>query len=288
MIKEELIKLFTDKETGKLNLPYGFVLNEPNKVGETGIFQDKNNKWHVVKIGIPNPSGIGDAWCRIPLYCGYNEDNAFTVFFNFLIDKEYPDDWIINDKYEDDARIEKENKISANDKVKVAFEKDEIKDLLLGKIGYYVPFDKYLGPAGPTDWTILMPSVYKYAKTHKDAQDKFEQVLIYLIRDNEDRIWANSFEVYAGIGIFYYQIFHEKHKQAGFYLKYKDNLIDSMRDILLKKHTQLSDSIFWPEIVRYRKQLNKECQIDLFAKLKKLDKDVKPYVVLASEEKKND
>ena len=288
MIKEELIKLFTDKETGKLNLPYGFVLNEPNKVGETGIFQDDDNKWNVIKIGIPNPSGIGDAWCRIPLYCGYNEDNAFTVFFNFLIDKEYPDHWIINDKYEDDECIEKENKISVKDKVEVAFEKGEIKDLLLGKIGYYVPFDKYLGPAGPTDWTILMPSVYKYAKAHKDAQEKFEQTLFNLLRDNEDRICPNSFEVYAGIGIFYYQILHEKHKQAGFYLKYKDDLIDSMQDILLKKHTQLSDSIFWPEIVRYRKLLNKECQIDLFAKLKKLDKDVKPYVVLASEEKKND
>ena len=279
MIKEELIKLFTDKETGKLNLPYGFVLSEPNKVGETGIFQDDDNKWHVVKIGIPNPSGIGDAWYHRTLYCGYNEDNAFTVFFNFLINKENPNDWIVNDRYEDDERIEKENKISANDKVEVAFEKGEIKDLLLGKIGYYVPFDKYLGPDGPTDWTILMPSVYKYAKTHKDAQDKFEQTLFNLLSDNEDRIWTNSFEVYACIGIFYYQIFHEKHKQAGFDLKYKDDLIDSMQDILLKKHTQLSDSIFWPEIVRYRKLLNKECQIDLFAKLKKLDKDVKPYVV---------
>lgn len=55
-----------------------------------------------------------------------------------------------------------------------------------------MPFDKYLGPAGPTDWTILMPCVYKYAKTHKDAQDKFEQALFDLISDNEDRIWANS------------------------------------------------------------------------------------------------
>lgn len=101
MIKEELIKLFTDKETGKLNLPYGFVLSEPNKVGETGIFQDDDNEWNVITICIPNPSCAGDAWCCIPLYWGYNEDNAFTVFFNFLIDKEYPDDWIINDKYEE-------------------------------------------------------------------------------------------------------------------------------------------------------------------------------------------
>lgn len=280
MNKQTLIKLFTNKETGKLNLPVGFVLGEPNKADETGIFQDKNNEWHVVKIGIPNPSGIGDAWYHRTLYCGYNEDNAFTVFFNFLIDKEDPTDWIINDKYEDDERIEKENKISTNDKVKVAFEKDEIKDLLLGKIGYYVPFDKYLGPAGPTDWTILMPSVYKYAKVHKDAQDKFEQTLFNLLRDNEDKIWTNSFEVYACIGIFYYQIFHEKHKQAGFDLKYKDDLIDLMQDILLKKYTQLSDSIFWPEIVRYRKLLSKECQIDLFAKLnKKLDKDAKQYII---------
>lgn len=279
MIKEELIKLFTDKETGKLNLPYGFVLSEPNKVGETGIFQDDDNTWNVIKIGIPNPSGIGDAWCHIPLYCGYNEDNAFTVFFNFLIDKEYPDDWIINDKYEDDECIEEENKISAKYKVEVAFEKGEIKDLLLGKLGYYVPFDKYLGAAGLTDWTILMPSVYKYAKAHKDVQDKFEQTLFNLIRDNEDRICPNSFEVYSGIGIFYYQIFHEKHKQAGFYLRYKYDLIDSMQNILLKKYTQLSDSIFWSEIVRYCNLLDKECQIDLFAKLKKLDKDAKPYVI---------
>lgn len=280
MDKQTLIKLFTNKETGKLNLPYGFVLGEPNKVDETGIFQDKNNEWHVVKIGIPNPSGIGDSLYHRTLYCGYNKDNAFAVFFNFLIDKEDPNDWIINDKYEDDKRIEKENKTSAKTKVKVAFEKSEVKDLLLGKIGYYVPFDKYLGPAGPTDWTVLMPSVYKYAKVHKDAQDKFEQTLFDLIKDNKDRIWTNYFEVYAGIGIFYYQILHEKHKQAGFDLKHKDELIDSMQDILLKKHTQLSDSIFWSEIVRYRKLLNKECQIDLFAKLnKKLDKDVEQYII---------
>lgn len=280
MIKEELIKLFTDKETGKLNLPDGFVLSEPNKADETGIFQDKNNEWYVVKIGIPNPSGIGEAWYHRTLYCGYNEDNAFTVFFNFLINKEDPNDWIVNDKYETDERIEKENKISANDKVKVAFEKGEVKDLLLGKLGYYVPFDKYLGLAGPTDWTTLMPSVYKYVKTHKDTQDKFEQALFDLIKDNKDRIWINSFEVYAVIGIFYYQIFHEKRKQAGFGLKHKDNLIDSMQDILLTKYTQLSDSIFWPEIMRYRKLLNKECQIDLFTKLnKKLDKDIKQYII---------
>lgn len=269
MIKEELIKLFTDKETDKLHLPYGFKLGEPKAVGETGIFQDKNNEWHVVKIGIPNPSCAGDAWYRRTLYCGYNEDNAFTVFFNFLIDKEDPNDWIINDKYEDDERIEKENKISTKDKVEVAFEKGEIKDLLLGKLGYYVPFDKYLGPVGPTDWTVIMPSVYKYAKMHTDAPDKFEQALFDLIRDNKDRIWTNSFEVYAVIGIFYYQIFHEKRKQAGFDLKHKNDLIDSMQDILLKKYTQLSDSIFWPEIVRYCKLLNKEYQIDLFAKLNK-------------------
>lgn len=280
MIKDELIKLFTNKETGKLNLPVGFVLGEPDKADETGIFQDKNNEWHVVKIGIPNPSGIGDAWYHRTLYCGYNEDNAFTVFFNFLIDKEDPNDWIINNKYEDDERIEKENKISANDKVEVAFEKGDVKDLLLGKIGYYVPFDKYLEPVGSTDWTILMPSVYKYAKVHKDAQDKFEQALFDLIKDNKDRIWTNSFEVYAVIGMFYYQIFHEKHKQTGFDLKCKNNLIDSIQDILLKKYTQLSDSIFWSEIVRYCNLLNKECQIDLFAKLnKKLDEDVKQYVI---------
>lgn len=280
MIKEELIKLFTNKETGKLNLPYGFVLGEPNKVDETGIFQDKNNEWYVVKIGIPNPSCAGDAWCHRTLYCGYNEDNAFTVFFNFLINKEDPNDWIINNKYEDDERIAKENKISAKDKVEVAFEKDKIKDLLLGKLGYYVPFDKYLGPVGPTDWTVLMPSVYKYTKMHTDAPDKFEQALFDLIRANKDKIWTNSFEVYVGIGIFYYQIFHEKRKQAGFDLKHKNDLIDSMQDILLKKYTQLSDSIFWPEIVRYCKLLNKECQIDLFAKLnKKLDEDVKQYIV---------
>ena len=280
MIKKELIKLFTDKETGKLHLPYGFKLGEPKAVNETGIFQDQNSEWYVVKIGIPNPSCAGDAWYHRTLYCGYNEDNAFTVFFNFLIDKEDPDDWIINDKYEDDERIEQENKISTKVKVKVAFEKGEVKDLLLGKIGYYVPFDKYLGQVGPTDWTILMPCVYKYAKTHKDAQDKFEQALFDLIRDNEDRIWTNSFEVYAVIGIFYYQIFHEKRKQAGFSLKYKDDLIDSMQDILLKKYMQLSNSIFWSEIVRYRKLLNKECQIDLFAKLnKKLDKDVEQYII---------
>lgn len=269
MIKEELIKLFTNKETGKLNLPVGFVLGKPNKVDETGIFQDEDNEWRVVKIGIPNPSGIGDAWYHKTLYCGYNENNAFTVFFNFLIDKEDPNDWIINDKYEDDERIEKENKISANDKVKVAFEKGEVKDLLLGKLGYYVPFDKYLGLAGPTDWTIFMPCVYKYAKTHIDAQDKFEQTLFDLIKGNKDKIWTNSFEVYAVIGIFNYQIFHEKRKQAGFDLKHKNDLIDSMQNILLKKYTQLSDSIFWPEIVRYCNLLNKECQIDLFAKLNK-------------------
>lgn len=280
MDKQTLIKLFTNKETGKLNLPVGFVLGEPNKVDETGIFQDKNNEWYVVKIGIPNPSCAGDAWCQRTLYRGYNEDNAFTVFFNFLIDKEDPDDWIINDKYEDDERIEKENKISAKDKVEVAFEKGEIKDLLLGKISYYVPFDKYLGPAGPTDWTVLMPSVYKYAKVHKDVQDEFEQALFDLIRANKDRIWTNSFEVYAVIGIFYYQIFYEKRKQAGFDLRHKDDLIDSIQDILLKKYTQLSNSIFWSEIVRYRKLLNKECQIDLFAKLnKKLDKDVEQYII---------
>ena len=269
MNKQTLIKLFTNKETGKLTLPYGFVLGEPNKVDETGIFQDEDDEWLIVKIGIPNPSDIGEAWYHKTLYWGYNEYNAFTVFFNFLINKEDPNDWIINDKYETDERIEKENEISTKDKVEVAFEKGEIKELLLGKIGYYVPFDKYLEPVGPTDWTILMPCVYKYVKTHKDAQDKFEQVLIHLIRDNEDRIWTNSFEVYAGIGIFYYQTFHEKRKQAGFDLKYKDDLIDLMQDILLKKHTQLSDSIFWPEIVRYRNLLNKECQIDLFAKLNK-------------------
>ena len=87
------------------------------------------------------------------------------------------------------------------------------------------------------------------------------------------------FMKYLIIEYTYYQIFHEKHKQAGFDLKYKDDLIDSMQDILLKKHTQLSDSIFWSEIVRYCNLLNKECQIDLFAKLKKLDNDVKPYVI---------
>lgn len=269
MNNQTLIKLFTNKETGKLNLPSGFILGEPNKVDETGIFQDKNDEWYVVKIGIPDPSGIGDAWYHRTLYRGYNEDNAFTVFFNFLINKEDPNDWIINDKYEDDERIEKENKISTKTKVEAAFEKGEVKDLLLGKLGYYVPFDKYLGLAGPTDWTVLMPCVYKYAKTHKDAQDEFEQALFDLIRANKDRIWTNSFEVYAVIGIFYYQIFHEKRKQAGFDLRHKDDLIDAMQDILLKKYAQLSDSIFWSEIVRYCNLLNKECQIDLFAKLNK-------------------
>lgn len=279
MTKEEFLRLFTDEKTGRIKLPSNYIIGNPTEVDETGVYQDDNGYWCVVKIGIPNPSCIGDARQANTLYRGNSENNAFAVFYSFVVGQENPDDWIINGKSVNDKLIDHYHSLSPEVKVEMAFEKDKVKDLLLGRLDYQMPMDKFVGNIAPTDWTIVMPCVYDCAKTHKAVQSKFEQTLFDLIRDNKDRIWINSFEVYAGIGIFYYQIFHEKCKQAGFDLKHKADLIDSIQDILLKKHTQLSDSIFWSEIVRCCNLLNKECQIDLFAKLnKKTDENIKQYI----------
>lgn len=279
MAKEEFLRLFTDKKTGRVKLPSKYVIGNPTEVDETGVYQDDNGYWRVVKIGIPNPSCIGDARQAKILYRGNSENNAFAVFYSFVVGQENPDDWIINGKSANDELIDRYHSLSPEIKVEMAFKKGKIKDLLLGRLGYQMPMDKFVGSIAPTGWTIVMLCVYDYARKHVGAQSTFEQALLNLLNENKNKIWVNSFEVYAGIGVFYYQIFHEKCKQADFNLKHKDDLIDSIQDILLKKYTQLSDSIFWSEIVRYCNLLNKECQIDLFAKLnKKSDEDIKTYI----------
>lgn len=90
MTKKEFLERFTNKKTGKLELPNGFILGEPINTNEIGIYSFRN-WWMVDKIGIPNPMSIGDALTPVHLYMGLNENKAFDVFTDFVTGAENAD-----------------------------------------------------------------------------------------------------------------------------------------------------------------------------------------------------
>lgn len=70
--------------------------------------------------------------------------------------------------------------MNTEEKVNNAVNNNQLKALLLGKGEYKVPFNRFLGPMAPTDWTQVMPYIYKTAEKETDIKQKFEKCLFSL------------------------------------------------------------------------------------------------------------
>lgn len=94
--------------------------------------------------------------------------------------------------------------MTTKEKVELAIKNGELKELLLGQNPYQVKFDKFVGPVAPTDWTCVMPYVYKYASI-----TEFERALF-------DLTTSGCEGEYVAASLIYYHITHNKQKFTGF------------------------------------------------------------------------
>lgn len=143
---------------------------------------------------------------------------------------------------------------SVQEKVDKAITNQQLKALLLGQNGYQVPFSSFLGPMAPTDWTQIMPYVYKKAEKETNVKQEFEKCLFSLAN-------GNPIEVYVAISVLYYQVSKEKLKQTSFKIDY-NKILDCLRKKLSKVKAELintkkwaganSNQGLWSEIVRYK------------------------------------
>ena len=155
--------------------------------------------------------------------------------------------------------------MNAEEKVNNAINNNQLKALLLGKGKYKIPFNRFLGPMAPTDWTQVMPYIYKKAEKEADIKQKFEKCLFSLAN-------GNPIEVYVAVSVLYYQISKEKLKQSSFEINY-NKILDCLRKKLPKLKTELintkkwaganSDQGLWSEIIRYKKLLKREFDISI-------------------------
>ena len=51
--------------------------------------------------------------------------------------------------------------MNTEERVNMTISNNQLKDLLLGKSEYAVPFDHFLGPMACADWTQVMPYIYE-------------------------------------------------------------------------------------------------------------------------------
>lgn len=96
------------------------------------------------------------------------------------------------------------NEMTPEEKVKLAVKKLDLRRLFLGRYPYHVDFDRFVGPVAPTDWTQIMPYVYKYASI-----TEFERALFDLTTSGYEG-------EYVAASLIYYHITHNKQKFTGF------------------------------------------------------------------------
>lgn len=117
----------------------------------------------------------------------------------------------------------------------------------------------------PTDWTQVMPYIYKKAEKEADIKQKFEKCLFSLVN-------GSPIEVYVAVSVLYYQISKEKLKQSSFAINY-NKILDCLRKKLPNVKSELintkrwaganSDQGLWSEIIRYKKLLKREFDISI-------------------------
>ena len=155
--------------------------------------------------------------------------------------------------------------MTTEEKVNRAINNNQLKVLLMGKGEYAVPFNRFLGPMAPTDWTQVMPYIYKKAERERDVKQEFEKCLFSLAN-------GNPIEVYVAVSILYYQISKEKLKQASFKINY-NKILSCLRKKLPEVKAELintkkwagvnSAQGLWSEIMRYKKLFNSEFDISI-------------------------
>lgn len=85
MTKEEFLKKFTNKYTGKVELPNGAVLCKPNDnwTGTQGLYKD-GDTYEIYQIGVPGGMGAADAHMIFHMYRTKSETDAFNKFYKLI------------------------------------------------------------------------------------------------------------------------------------------------------------------------------------------------------------
>lgn len=154
--------------------------------------------------------------------------------------------------------------MNINHLVKKAVKENKVKELLQGEGEYCVGFDLFVGAVAPTDWTIIIPELYKINKEEPqwNVSKLFENTLIDLFNGSPQ-------EIFVGVGTMYVQILREEGNRADFFIDRKTILSlckkalmrEELRDsYIVVQNIQLS---IWPEIERYAMLLKKKWKIEV-------------------------
>lgn len=143
-----------------------------------------------------------------------------------------------------------------NCRVEYAFNNDEVELLLKGHGQYKVSFDSFTSSVAPTDWTKLIPEIYRlYEDTlNKQIMIKYEDAIYNLFLGKIE-------DIYIATSVLYFQILREENNRAPFTIN-RNRLLDKV-SLAINKILEADDlnNTYVSEILRYRRLLKDKFNI---------------------------
>jgi len=153
------------------------------------------------------------------------------------------------------------------DMIVEAIKNGDIIRVLKGENGLSVGFDQMVGAVAPTDWTKVLPIIYKMTESEgtEVILQEFEKGIKALLAGSAE-------EVYVGVSVFYIQLIKEQRGGSPFAVERVGLAREASKGIAaqekgLKKSKawggEYNEEGLWTEIERYRKLMSDKFNIQL-------------------------
>lgn len=151
--------------------------------------------------------------------------------------------------------------------IKEALNNNEVIELLEGKGDYRLENSSWASISAPTDWTRVVPMIYKeYVGIQDESiKDKYEAAI-------ENMLLGSAEDTYCGLAVLYFQTLRENANRSPFSIN-RSRMIQAAKKGIAKNENELKmlknwagaqpENGLWDEIIRYRKLFSSRCSIDI-------------------------